>query len=46
VVKKTELKVGKALAEFDPTGHSGSHIQTELVNPIYAAGNSENHMNH
>jgi hypothetical protein len=29
----------KALAGFDPTGHSGIHIQPELDNPIYAAGN-------
>ena len=26
----------KALAGFDPAGHSESYIQTELVNPIYA----------
>jgi len=44
--KQTEVRKEKALAGFEPTGHYGSHIQPELVNPIYAAGNSENHMNH
>jgi len=37
---------GKAPAGFDPTGHSGIHIQPELVNPIYAAENSVNHIDH
>jgi hypothetical protein len=39
-VVKTKLREEKALAGFDPTGHSGIHIQPELVNPIYAAGYS------
>ena len=43
VVNQKELRERKALAGFDLTGHSESHIQPELVNPIYAAGNSENH---
>jgi len=45
-LKQTRLREEKALAGFDPDGHSGNHIQSELVNPIYAAGKSENHMNH
>ena len=45
-LKQTGLREEKALAGFDPDGHSGNHIQSELVNPIYAAGKSENHMNH
>jgi hypothetical protein len=40
-----ELREEKTLAGFDPTGHSESHIQSELVNPIHAAGLSENHLN-
>jgi hypothetical protein len=41
-----ELREKKTLAGSGITGHSGSHIQTELVNPIYAAEFSENHRNH
>ena len=37
--KRIGLRKEKALAEIDPTGHSGIHIQSELDNPIYAAGN-------
>jgi len=37
--KQTKLREENALAGFGPTGHSESHIQSELVNPIYAAGN-------
>jgi len=39
-VVKTKLREEKTLAGFDLTGHSESHIQPELVNPIYAAENS------
>ena len=39
-VVKTKLREEKTLAGFDLTGHSGTHIQPELVNPIYAAGYS------
>jgi hypothetical protein len=46
VVNKKDLREEKALAGSGITGHLGSHIQPELVNPIYAAENSENHMNY
>jgi hypothetical protein len=36
--KQTDLREETALAGFDAIGHSGIHIQSELVNPIYAAG--------
>ena len=39
-VVRTKLGEEKTLAGFDLTGHSESHIQPELVNPIYAAENS------
>ena len=39
-VVKIKLREEKTLAGFDLTGHSESHIQPELVNPIYAAGYS------
>jgi MFS family permease len=36
VKNRMECIKQKALAGFDPAGHSESYIQTELVNPIYA----------
>jgi hypothetical protein len=33
-LKQTGSREEKGLAGFDPDGHSGYHIQSELVNPI------------
>ena len=43
VKKRTQHDVEESTRPIHPHRQSGSYIQTELVNPIYAAGNPENH---
>jgi hypothetical protein len=40
VRKRTQHDVEKSTRPIYPDRQSGSYIQSELVNPIYAAGNS------